>query len=146
MASELNGNWKLKGKDLGTAIVKDVGVGSYFAGAGNGLLRGGNLLVSINANNSVMSIAAYSAMSAFYGAGLFDSGYKVVPVAVLEGLGSVAYKVQATGSIEGSVICFIPMVYTINAAATASTLTVSFARGMTVSANFVFQGMIISTP
>lgn len=146
MASELNGNWKLKGKELGTAIVKDVGLGSYFAGAGNSLLRGGTVLASINQFNSIMSIAAYSAMSMFFGSGLFASGYKIVPVAVIENTGSIAYKVQATGSIEGSIMCFAPLVYTINAAATASTFTVSFARAASVSANFIFQGIIVSVP
>lgn len=146
--SELIGNWKTRDRDLGldTLLGKGILAGSYGGGTGARITRGGLVVGSINALNSIMSITAYEAMSAFFGSGLFGSGYKITPLNVNNGYGSIAYKVYATGSIQGSIVCFIPMVVTIAAGATQSTYTASYARGTSISTNFTFFGFIVSAP
>ena len=146
--SELIGNWKTRDRDFGrdTLLGKGILAGSYGGGAGAQIIRGGLVAGSINALNSVMSITAYEAMSAFFGSGLFGSGYKITPLNVNNAYGSIAYKVYATGSIQGSIVCFIPMALTIAAGVTASTYTASYARGASISGNFMFFGFIVSVP
>ncbi|MDO8618420.1 MAG: hypothetical protein Q7R49_00585 [Candidatus Daviesbacteria bacterium] len=143
----LTGNFKTQNKDMqGLLLGSGLIAGSYGGGSAQEYFNGGLLLVSINANNSIFSIAAYEAMSQFYGSQIFDSGYKIVPIMVQEKIGSVAYNVFPTGSITASRIHFIPQIFTINAVATASTFTVSTSRGPSISANFTFMGLIVSMP
>ena len=147
--SSLGGNWKLRRSELQNVLIgQPLILGSWGGGAGTSLLLGGHVVGSFNTQNSVVKESAYGILSAFYGGdGLLASGYKVRVLWVQEQHpGSVAHRVFPTASIESSTVAFVPMGLTIAAAATQSTYIVSFARGASISVNFVFGGFIVSTP
>ena len=147
----LTGNWKVRASDVENgerAIAFPFLQGSGGGGAGYSNLGWGLLGFSVNALNSAISIGTYSVMSAFFGSTTVEaSGYRFTPIFIQDmGAGSVAHKTYATASITGSNVMFFPVRLTINAAATASTYTGSWAAGVSVSVNFFFLAFIVSGP
>ena len=127
----------------------DIGGGyqytSYAGGAGLNRPYQGFVMGSVATPvNSVYAVSAYGAMSAWFGGGLYDSGYQIVPVAfvpqqVLGGTGIVALVTGVPGvnlwaTMSGSIF------FAFLGGSTVSVVTSS------ISAHFTWAGFITSGP
>jgi hypothetical protein len=142
--SYLRTNYRLTGKELDiTAIGGGIVEGSWGGGPGTDRAHGGFIMGSVNVQNSIYQQSAYGAMSAYFGSGIFDSGYKIWPVNVVIKAGSVPLEVFPTGSIT-SVFALIPRLrYEIGS---AGSIAWTYSIGDSYSMNLIWAGFIVSGP
>lgn len=133
----------LEATALGGQILK----GSWAGGAGGQSaegFRGGFILGSFNALNSAFSQSAFGAFSDWFGSnGFASAGYYVQPVGVAQiRAGSQMYQVYPTFSQQGSIFVLFPL----GTSTIQSNAAQSWIPGLSVSANFVWWGFVISAP
>lgn len=142
MGRYLRTNYRLTG---GLINIDGIGAGaakgSWLGGNGTRDEYGGFVMGSVTGQNSIFTVSAYGAMSAYYGGGMFDSGYKIMPIAVYNiHQGSALQQVYATMSFNNSVFALIPVRLSI----TGTLLDV--ATGVSISAKIVWAGFVVSAP
>lgn len=112
MGSYLRTNYRISGRELDiTALGEAVMQGSWgYAASGPGTRRehGGLIMGSTASGASVNpTIAAYSMMSLYYGSGLFDSGYKIFPIAAYQvgtaTQGIIQWSISATAAADSNI-------------------------------------------
>ena len=147
MSKYLRTNYRLTGGLLDPDGIGAGGAkGSWLGGAGTDNPYGGFIMGSMTAQNSIFTVSAYGAMSAYYGAGKFASGYKIMPIAVYNiHQGSALQQVYATMSFNNSVFALIPVRLSLTPGSAASA-DLDVVTGASVSAKVVWAGFIVSSP
>jgi hypothetical protein len=158
--SYLRTNYRLTGKELDIdAIGGALGesAGSFAGGPGTNRPFGGFIMGSYNgaAYATYHVISAYGAMSAYYGGGMFNSGYKIFPFMVknasvpIGGTASVLYFYN--WSVSGSLFNIIGIkISGVSISGTGVTNTNAlgiasgFASGETI--HIIWAGFIVSGP
>lgn len=142
--SYLRTNYRIGGRELDiTALGEAVMQGSWgYAGSGPGTRRehGGLIMGSMGGIGSVSpTISAYGAMSEYYGSGLFDSGYKIFPIAAFPIGTHSAFVIQwsISATAANSMVYF--KTYLVSDSSTLTGISGS-------NVNFVWAGLIVSAP
>ena len=137
----LRTNYTRTGKNSANAIGGGFPKTSYAGGPGLNIPYGGFIMGSLSVNNvSFGSVCAHSALSAWYGGGVYDSGYYIRVIAVnvrflntSANLASGAGRIYASHTTTGSAVMF----YGAGSAAAASS---------TISCTLEWTGFITSVP
>ena len=144
----LRTNWRSTSTIAGiTGLGAGIPLASINGGVGGQPPYGGLIwLTSLNGNTFSASIhkqSAYGLMSAFYGGGMYDSGYKIQPLLVIplsfSTLGGEAAVAVTSLRTSDSLIVFQAWTQ-----ASASATVVAVASGSTC--NFQFLGLVVSGP